>query len=402
MGVVSPLGNTVHDFWRGLLQGQSGIVALDDIELSKLPTRIGARAVGYDTRDYFDHKEARRMSRASQMAVIAAGQAIAASCLTKHGGVGASEVGTIVASSIGGFAASDPLFGDFYMKGRSSPLIIPVAMNHGPSSHISMRYGFEGPVISVDAACSSAAHAIGYAYNLIRTGLLEVAVTGGSDCPFAPAVMMAWSALGVLSERNDNPSEACRPFSADRDGLVLGEGAAILVLETESSALRRSSRILAEIVGYGASGDSNHLTRPTKSGAAKAMRRALADAGLAPERVDYINAHATGTLWNDKNETAAIKEVLGRRAYDIPVVGNKSGLGHAIGASPALEFISSVLSLHDQRVPPTINYRVKDPDCDLDYVVGGDRAQVIRYAMSNSFAFGGSNAVIIVKNYEPA
>jgi 3-oxoacyl-(acyl-carrier-protein) synthase len=215
-------------------------------------------------------------------------------------------------------------------------------------------------------------------------------------------VMMAWSALGVLSERNDNPSEACRPFSADRDGLVLGEGAGIFVLETESSALRRGSRILAEIVGYGASGDSNHLTRPTKSGPARAMRRALADARLAPEHIDYINAHATGTIWNDKNETVAIKEVFGRRAYDIPVVGNKSGLGHAIAASPALELISSVLSLHDQRVPPTINYKVKDPDCDLDYVTAGQRANVMQYAMSNSFAFGGSNAAIIIKNYESA
>jgi 3-oxoacyl-(acyl-carrier-protein) synthase len=211
--------------------------------------------------------------------------------------------------------------------------------------------------------------------------------------------MEAWCALRALSERNDTPGEACRPFSADRDGLVLGEGAGVLVLEAERSAVGRGATIWAEILGYGASNDAFHLTQPTLEGPVRAMRKALQSAGLEPDDIDYINAHATGTPWNDKNETAAIKEVFGARAFEIPVVGNKAALGHSIAASGALEMISCILSIRDQVVPPTINYRVPDPECDLDYVTEGKRAHPIRNAMSNSFAFGGSNATLVVGQY---
>lgn len=254
--------------------------------------------------------------------------------------------------------------------------------------------------MNVDAACASAAHSIGYAFNMIRSGILQVAVTGGADCPFSPGVVAAWWAMRALSSREDCPGEACRPFSADRDGLVLGEGAGVLVLEAESHALRRGATILAEIKGYGATSDSYHLTQPTPHGPARAMRRALKDADLRPEDIDYINAHATGTEWNDKNETASIKEVFGQRAYQIPVVGNKSALGHSIAASGALELVSCIHSLRDQIVPPTINYKLPDPYCDLDYVTEGSRRLRLRNAMSNSFAFGGSNAVLIVGQYK--
>jgi 3-oxoacyl-(acyl-carrier-protein) synthase len=236
---------------------------------------------------------------------------------------------------------------------------------------------------------------------MIRTGGLQVALTGAADSPFAPAVVAAWAALRAISTRDDHPAEACRPFSADRDGMVLGEGAGILILEAESHALRRGVPILAEIKGYGASADSNHLTQPTQDGPAKAMRRALADAGMSLEEIDYINAHATGTEWNDKNETKAIKEVFCERAYKIPVVGNKAALGHSIAGSGALELIGCILSLRDQVVPPTINYKVPDPECDLDYVTEGSRRVKVQNIMSNSFAFGGSNAVLIVGAYEP-
>jgi 3-oxoacyl-(acyl-carrier-protein) synthase len=212
--------------------------------------------------------------------------------------------------------------------------------------------------------------------------------------------MAAWCALKTLSERNESPAEACRPFSADRDGMALGEGAGVLVLEAESAARRRGARIQGEIVGYGATADSHHLTQPAAHGPVRAMRQALADAGLRPSDIDYVNAHATATLWNDKTETAAIKEVFGERAYQIPVVGNKGALGHSIGASGALELIGCLLSLRDQVVPPTINYTTPDPDCDLDYVVAGCRPQPLRYIMSNSFAFGGSNGVLVVGKYE--
>ncbi len=274
-------------------------------------------------------------------------------------------------------------------------------MNIGPGSNISIKYGFQGPLISVDAACSTAAHSIGSAFHMIRYGNLQVAVTGASDSPFSPAVVEAWMALRAVSSREDSPAEACRPFSADRDGMVLGEGAGILVLEAESHALRRGVPILAEIKGYGATSDGHHLTQPSQQGPVKAMRRALEDAELSLHEIDYINAHATGTEWNDKNETKAIKEVFGERAYEIPIVGNKAAFGHSIAGSGALELIGCILSLRDQVVPPTINYKVPDPECDLDYVTEGSRKLRLRNIMSNSFAFGGSNAVLIVGAYEP-
>ena len=233
-----------------------------------------------------------------------------------------------------------------------------------------------------------------------RNGSLQVAVTGAADCPFSPGVVEAWMALRAVSTRDDNPAEACRPFSADRDGMVLGEGAGILVIEAESHALKRGIPILAELKGYGASADSHHLTQPSQKGPALAMRRAMDDAGMTIADVDYINAHATGTEWNDKNETNAIKEVFGERAYEIPVVGNKAAFGHSIAGSGALELIGCILSLRDQVVPPTINYKVPDPECDLDYVPNAARDAEVEFALSNSFGFGGTNACLIFKRYE--
>jgi 3-oxoacyl-(acyl-carrier-protein) synthase len=273
-------------------------------------------------------------------------------------------------------------------------------MNIGPGANVSIKYGFQGPLVNLDAACATAAHSIGYAFNMIRSGNLQIAVTGAADCAFSPAIVAAWATMRALSSREDYPAEACRPFSADRDGLVLGEGAGILVLESESHARRRGAPILAELKGYGASADSSHLTQPTQLGPVLAMRRALADAELGEEQIDYINAHATGTEWNDQNETKAIKEVFGKRAYEIPVVGNKAALGHSIAGSGALELIGCILSLRDQCIPPTINYKVPDPDCDLDYVTEGSRSLRLQNVMSNSFAFGGSNAVLIVGKHE--
>ena len=227
----------------------------------------------------------------------------------------------MVGSSIGGYAASDPSFKSFHTQNRISAFTIPVSMNAGPAANISIKYGFQGPLLNVDAACATAAHSIGYAFNMIRHGTLQIAVTGAADCPFSPAVVAAWAAMRALSSREDCPAQACRPFSADRDGLVLGEGAGILVLESESHALRRAVPILGEIKGYGASADSSHLTQPNQVGPVMAMRRALKNAGLTAEDINYINAHATGTQWNDKNETKAIKEVFGPRAYEVPAIG---------------------------------------------------------------------------------
>lgn len=401
MGIASPLGCSVETFWDGLLTGRSGVVPVADGDFAELRTRIGARLAGYDERQYFDAKEARRMSRSSQMAVAATTQAVAQAGLTPQQ-IDYQEVAVIIASSIGGFAASDNFFRQFYMKKGSNPLIIPISMNSAPSSNVSIRFGFQGPMMTVDAACASSAHAIGYCYNLIRTGLLEMAVTGGSDCPFAPGVVAAWCALRALSERNDEPATACRPFSADRDGLVLGEGAGIVVLESETSARRRGQPILAEVVGYAATSDSYHLTQPTPDGPARAMRLALKDAKVTPEQIDWINAHGTATDWNDKTETAAIKLLAGETARSIPVVSLKAGLGHAIAASAALQTVAAIQSLKDQVVPPTSNYRVPDPECDLDYVIEGPRPKRIDRVLGNSFAFGGSNAALVIARYEPS
>lgn len=399
MGVASPLGCSIKEFWDSLLAGQSGVRSLDGSIFSGMQTRIGAAVWTYDEGKYFDIKEARRMSRSSQLAVVATEEAISDAKLDE-GKVDYPEFGALIGSSIGGYSASDPFFKSFYTRDRISPFTIPISMNSGPASNVSIKYGFQGPLLNVDAACATAAHSIGYAFNLIRSGGLQVAVTGAADSPFAPAVVAAWAALRAISNREDSPAEACRPFSADRDGMVLGEGAGILILEAESHALRRGAPILAEIKGYGASADSNHLTQPTQQGPAMAMRRALADAGLNPNDIDYINAHATGTVWNDENETKAIKEVFGEHAYQIPVVGNKAAFGHSIAGSGAIELIGCILSLRDQVVPPTINYKVPDPECDLDYVTEGSRNVQLKNILSNSFAFGGSNAALIVGAYE--
>jgi beta-ketoacyl-acyl-carrier-protein synthase II len=401
MGVASPLGCTVMEFWSGLLAGRSGVTSLEGGIFSGLHTKIGAVVQGYEESMYFDSKEARRMSRSSQLGLVAAEQAVSEARLN-NGDVNFEEVGVIVGSSIGGYSASDPFFKSHYLNNRVSPFTIPISMNIGPGSNISIKYGFQGPLVNVDAACSTAAHSIGHAFNMIRNRGLHVAITGAADCPFSPGVVAAWVALRAVSSREDNPAEACRPFSADRDGMVLGEGAGILVLESERHALQRGATIFAELKGYGASADSHHLTQPSQKGPALAMRRALDDAGMTIEEIDYINAHATGTEWNDKNETKAIKDVFGERAYEIPVVGNKAAFGHSIAGSGALELIGCILSLRDQVVPPTINYKVPDPECDLDYVTEGKRNLPLKNIMSNSFAFGGSNAVLIVGKYEAA
>lgn len=400
MGVASPLGCNVTEFWDGLLAGQAGVRSLEGTIFSDLPSKIGGVVRGYDETQYFDSKEARRMSRSSRLGLVAAQQAIL-EAKVEAGSVDCTETGILVGSSIGGYAASDPSFKSFHTQNRISPLTIPISMNAGPAANISIKYGFQGPLVNVDAACATAAHSIGYAFNMIRHGNLRIAVTGAADSPFSPAVVAAWAAMRAISSREDCPEEACRPFSADRDGLVLGEGAGILILESESHALQRGVPILAEIKGYGASADSSHLTQPNQIGPVMAMRRALKDAELTLDQIDYINAHATGTEWNDKNETRAIKEVFGGRAYEIPVVGNKAAIGHSIAGSGALELIGCILSLRDQVVPPTINYKVPDPECDLDYVTEGKRKLRLQNVMSNSFAFGGSNAVLVVGSYEP-
>jgi 3-oxoacyl-[acyl-carrier-protein] synthase II len=400
LGVVSPLGCSVEMFWSELLAGKSGITTITDIDLSNCRTRVGARVTGYDARHYFSARDLNRLSLTSQFALVAASQALALSNLDP-GQCNPWSVGVILGGSSGGFVAAEPIIESF-SKDRiiTNPLIIPTAMNNAPASNISIRYGFRGPVMTIDAACASSAHAIGYAFKLIRSGALPIVVTGGVDSSFSPAIFHGWSSLRTLSEHNEAPATACRPFSQDRDGLVLGEGAGILILESESSAQERGAVILAEVTGYGATSDGYHLTQPGIEGISEAMQMALVDANLTANDIDCINAHATATLWNDKVETAAIKQTFGPRAKQIPVVGIKGAIGHSIAASGALGLISAVLSIRDSVIPPTINLKIPDPECDLDYVPEGARSCDPKHVMINSFAFGGSNAVLIASRYE--
>jgi 3-oxoacyl-(acyl-carrier-protein) synthase len=330
--------------------------------------------------------------------VVAAAQAVRQARLLE-GGVDLQEAAVLIGSSIGGFSACDHAYRDFYLHGRAGPLIIPTSMNSGPSANVSIRFGLGGPLFNVDGACASGTHSVGQAYQHIRSGTTEVALAGGADSMFTLGVMTAWSALRVLSRRNDDPARACRPFSADRDGIVLGEGAGVLVLESEESARRRGQEILGEILGYGASADCHSLTQPSPEGPTRAMRKALRDASLRPDEVGYVNAHGTGTDWNDRTETTSIKSVFGEGARNTPVVANKGALGHGIAAGGALELVGCLLSLRDRVVPPTINHTVPDPECDLDYVTTGSRPYLGDHVMKNSFAFGGSNAVLVIGRY---
>ena len=399
MGVASPIGLSVAEFWQGLLAGRPGISLLEDEIYRDIKTYIGGVVSDFDGKEYFGRKDARRLSRSSQLALFAANEAIEQSCIFQSD-LDLANIGVIVGSSIGGFSAADKAFRDFHVSRKFSPLVVPISMNSGPSSNLSIKYGFRGPTFSVDAACATAGHSIGYAYNLIRFGQEKMIITGGADSAFSPAVVASWSSMRALSERNDEPERALRPFSADRDGTVLGEAAAIFVVESESSAKARGATILAEIVGYGATSDAYHITNPSLEGPSRAMQKALDDAGIESTDIDYINAHATGTWANDSNEVAAVKEVFGDHAYKIPVVGNKGAFGHSIAASGALELAGCLMSLKDQLVPMTLNYSEPDPVCDLDFVIEGTRKHVVKHVMSNSFAFGGSNASLIVRSYE--
>jgi 3-oxoacyl-(acyl-carrier-protein) synthase len=400
MGVATPLGNDVRQFWAGLERGDSGVTLLDDIDLPACGTRIGARVREYESAKTFTRRELERTSRTSQIALLAASQAIADARLGELGDRERASVGVVLGTSASTISTSEPFLIGMANGAVPDPLYVPISMNLAPAANVSMRWGFTGPLLSLDAACSSANHAIGYVYNLIRFGALTMALTGGAEAPLSPIVMRAWSSLCVLSKRHETPGSACRPFSLDRDGMVLGEHAGVLVLESEESALARGAAIHAELTGFGAASDGHHITQPSAAGLARAMGLALVDSGLGPGDIDYVNAHGTGTPLNDRIETAALKEVFGDCAYAIPVVGIKGAIGHSLAASGALELVSCVLSIRHGKVPPTINYTIPDPECDLDYVSGGSRDAQITHAMSNSFSFGGSNAVLVVSRYD--
>ncbi len=391
LGIISPLGLNLAESWEGFSTGRCAIQKLRDIDRSRVALKIenGAEVRGFDPTQHFEGGKEAYLDRFAQFSVVAAREAIRDSGLQLTPEL--RENGAVVCgSAVGGQFAIEAGFQDLYVseRGRVHPLTIPKTMSNAGASQISMELGITGPTYTVSTACSSANHAMGQAFRLVRDGEVEVAVTGGSEAPFAIGFLKAWEAMRVIAP------DTCRPFSKDRRGMILGEGGAMLILEPWEAAKARGARIYAEICGFGMTSDAHHLTQPTVAGPARAMRDALRLAAMAPEEVGYINAHGTGTPGNDPVESRAIREVFGAHADKLGVSSTKSLHGHALGAAGALEAIATVLALYHGILPPTANYNERDPECDLDYIPNKPRVQQVQAALSNSFAFGGLNAVL--------
>ncbi len=396
MGVVCALGQSIAEFWSGLAEGRSGITPLIDAGDPPYRFQKGALAFDFVPSAHFSEKELTFLDRFSQFAAVAARQAVQQSGLQFRSEL-SERTAVITGSSVGGQLAIEEGYQNLYLRNypRVAPLTIPRTMSNGGASRVSFEHGIQGPVYSISTACSSSNHAIGQAFWLVRSGAVTAALAGGSESVFVDGLLRAWEALRVVSP------DTCRPFAKSRSGLILGEGGGMLVLENWDHAHARGAAILGEICGFGMSSDAYHITQPSVEGPVKAIRWALTDAGLLPEQVQYINAHGTGTVTNDVMEAAAIRQVFGKHAYQLLVSSTKSMHGHTLGAAGAIEAVATILALHNQRVPPTINFNEPDPACDLDIVPNQSRAAELRYALSNSFAFGGLNAAIALKSVHP-
>lgn len=404
MGVISPLGNDVETFWSRLVRGESGIGLIDSFDTARHKVKIAGEVKEFDPAARFGLKEARRMDRFCQFALAAAEQAFTQAGF-RDDGIDRERMGVYVGSGIGGIQT---LMGQGELLAargpeRVSPTLVPMMIANMAAAMISIKYGALGPSLAPVTACSIGNTAIGEGFHRIQAGRADIILAGGSEAALTDISLASFANATALSTRNGEPEQASRPFDAERDGFVMAEGAGILVLESLTHALRRGAHILAEVAGYGASSDAYHMvaTPEDGSGAARAMRLALADAKLAAADIDVISAHATSTVIGDRSETTAIKRVFGPDAYRIPVTANKSMTGHMLGASGAAEAIALVKSLQTGLIPPTINLDNPDPECDLDYVPHQARSAKLRFGLSNSFGFGGHNSAIVLKVYEP-
>src|SRR5271157_649298 len=384
VGVISAIGKTAPEFWESLQQGRSGIRPIQTADCSTLRFRNGAEVPQYDTNEYFADKQAQFLDRFAQFAVIAAREAVQDAALEWTPSL-RSDAAVITGACVGGQCSQDEGFVNLYRlnRNRVHPLTIPRTMANAGASHISMEFGLTGPGFTLSTACSSAAHAIGLAYWLVRSGSAPIAVTGGSEAPFSLGLLKAWEAMRVVSPTT------CRPFCRDRNGMILGEGGAMMVLEPLEAALARGAKIYAEMIGFGMSSDASHITHPSTEGPSLAVQRALADGGIEPARVGYINAHGTGTDVNDPTEAAAIRQVFRSHTDQIAVSSTKSMHGHALGAAAAMEAAATVLGMHHRVLPPTANFTEIDPAIHLDVIGNQARPAEVEYAISNSFAFGG-------------
>lgn len=399
LGCVSPLGVGTEATWKALVSGESGAGPVTRFDASGYSTRIACEVEAFDPTDFMEQREARRSDRFAQFAVAAAVEAAESAGWTDGVPHDRERVGVVIGSGIGGIETLEAQHRVLLERGPSkmSPFTVPLLMINGAAGSVAMRFGLNGPNYAAVSACATGAHSIGEAANMIRRGLADAMIAGGSEAPITPLAYGAFACMGALSRRNDDPEHASRPFDADRDGFVIAEGAAVVVLEEWDAAVSRGADVVAELVGYSATCDAFHLTQPDPegAGAASAMRLALSDAGVEPGSLDYINAHGTSTPFNDKIESKAIRDVFGPDAP--PVSSTKSATGHLTGAAGAIEAVFTVQALRTQTLPPTINYETPDPDCDLDYVPNVGRDAKVDHALSNSFGFGGHNACLVFK-----
>lgn len=400
LGAVTPVGNNLEEFWRSIVAGANGIARITQIDPSDFPCQIAAEVKGFDPSQFLDAKESRRLSRFLQFAVAASDMAIRDACLD-FDTEDKERIGVLIGSGIGGL----DILGEQHRRqielgpGKVSPFLVPYMIPDMASGYVSIRHGLKGPNSCVVTACSTGANAIGDAAHIILRGEADVMIAGGVEAPITEIGVAGFCSARAVSTRNDDPEHASRPFDKERDGFVMGEGGGILVLESDEHARKRNARVYAEIVGYGMSADAFHITQPDPQadGACRSMALAMKGAGLQPTDIDYINAHGTSTPYNDRLETLAIREVFREHAYKLAVSSTKSMIGHGLGAAGAVESIACIKALQEGIIPPTINYEVPDPDCDLDYVANESRKRQIAYAMKNSFGFGGHNVTLIFK-----
>src|SRR6478672_5017928 len=402
LGAITPIGNTLSEYWDGLLAGKNGIGPITLFDPSRHDCRFAAEVKGFDPHDYLERKEAKRMDRFAQFGVSASKQAIADAQFVIND-LNAAQVGVMIGTGIGGLKVLEDQQEIYLTKGpdRCSPFMIPMMIANMAAGLTAIHIGAKGPNSCSVTACAAGSNAVGDAFRLIQGGYAQAMICGGTEAAITPLGLAGFAAARALSTRNDDPAHACRPFDRDRDGFVMGEGAGILLLEELEHALSRGARIYAEIIGYGMTCDAYHITSPVPGGegAATAMQLAMKDAGITPDQVSYINAHGTSTPANDVTETAAIKRALGESAYRVAVSSTKSMTGHLLGGSGGIEAVATALAIANDKIPPTINLENPDPGCDLDYVPGSSRAQNVEVALSNSFGFGGHNVTLVFKKF---
>jgi beta-ketoacyl-acyl-carrier-protein synthase II len=409
MGAITPLGLNVKETWQGMVEGRSGVEHITLFDASRFPTTFAGEVKDFDPTKYMSAKEARRIARATQLSLASAMEAMADAGLERfqepEAGDGlAQRSGAMLGTSYGGFGAAEDAIQDYYRRGlgRVNPFALAASLPNMVTSHVCLRYNIQGYSNTLTTACAAGAQAIGEAVEVIRRGKIDLMLAGGLEAVLTEVVLAGFSAMRALSTRNDDPSGASRPFDEGRDGFVLGEGAAIFVLERLTHAVERGAHVYAEILGYGVSADTYHVVKPDPQGryAQLAMRGALEDAGVAFDEVDYINAHGTSTLLGDVAETVAIKTLFGERAYEIPISSTKSMIGHALGGAGAIEALACVQAIRTGTIHPTINQQTSDPACDLDYVPNQARQADARFVLSNSFGLGGQNACLVLGRYE--